>query len=60
MTPQDQPPAPTLRALIEQWRYIARQTLDTSRSEVYAGCADDLEAALTETDGPAPQKDEQP
>jgi hypothetical protein len=66
----DEPPAPTLRALIERLRGLKFQVNDTRlwNSSAHARrdfariadeigqCADQLEALLTETDGPAPQK----
>jgi hypothetical protein len=70
------PPAPTLRALIEQkieqWRekatgYAKRygdadaeawNTFVATRMGALQDCADELAALLTETDGPAPQKEQ--
>jgi hypothetical protein len=56
--PPPDPPAPTLRALIEKWRETAGYTTSLGEFEALHECADDLEALLTETDGPAPQKEQ--
>jgi hypothetical protein len=58
MTPPE-PPAPTLRALIEElWPFL--WAMDRHARDGFRSVMKRLEAAalLTETDGPAPQKDQ--